>query len=147
MKRYLTDENRRFECMRLHSTPSHAAPEMELVKVYPRISFQTIAGFGGALTEASGVVYAAMPDNMRQEFMDLYFGRQGNRYSLGRLSIQSCDFSLVSRAYLNNASDTNLAGFSIADDFAYIIPFALDALSVNPSHLLASSSSDFKPLL
>ena len=186
MKRYLTDETRRLECSRLQILPCPTAPEMQLVKVYPHITFQKIVGFGGALTEAAGYVYAQMDAGTRADFMRLYFGEGGNRYSLGRLSVQSCDFSLTPRSYLekpskngNVASRTSqvcyegeqdvasknkftqasaswnmertangyrnadstcgkealdgLAGFSIDDDFAYVIPFALDALAVNPS--------------
>ena len=142
MKRYLTDETRRFECSRLHAQPCPSTPEMQLVKVYPGIEFQRITGFGGALTEASGYVYANMPPSLQGELLRLYFGEDGNRYSLGRLSVQSCDFSLGPRSYLNRAPSGNrrgdgpsgreLSGFSVDDDFAYVVPLALDALAVNP---------------
>ena len=133
MKRYLTHETRRFERTQVHALPCPSMPEMQLVKVYPHITFQEIVGFGGALTEAAGYVYALMEKPLQQEFMQLYFGDAGNRYSLGRLSVQSCDFSLCPRSYVASARDKSLAEFSIDDDFAYIIPFVLDALAVNPA--------------
>jgi len=131
MKRYLTDRERRFERSHLPAAPCPAEPEMQLVKVYPHITFQRIVGFGGALTEASGYVYAQMDASTRDEFIRLYFGEDGNRYSLGRLSLQSCDFSLGPRAYLQRAS-RNLEGFSLDDDFAYVLPLVFDALAANP---------------
>lgn len=131
MKRYVTDSARVLEQEKLRVTPCPLVPEMQLVKVYPGITFQEITGFGGALTEASGYVYAQMSAEQRARFIELCFGEDGNRYSLGRLSVQSCDFSLGPRAYLRRASD-GLDAFSIDDDFAYVIPFALDALAANP---------------
>lgn len=60
--------------------------------------------------------------------MDLYFGEKGNRYTMGRLHIQSCDFSLGNRAYVQEG-DGELKTFSIEEDFQYQIPFIKAALS------------------
>ena len=133
MKRYLTDETRRFESSKPPVHTRLTAPEMQLVKVYPGIKRQHIIGFGAALTEAAGCVYANMDAPTRERFIALCFGRTGNRYSLARTSIQSCDFSLVPRAYLQEPDDTKLASFSLEDDFAYVVPLALAAARENPA--------------
>lgn len=139
MKRFLTDETRRFEPAKLRAQASPATPEMQLVKVYPDIRHQAIIGFGAALTEAAGYVYARMDAATRERFIKLCFGREGNRYSLARTSIQSCDFSLVPRAYVQEPDDAQLASFSIEDDFAYVLPLTLAAARENPElELLAS---------
>ena len=106
---------------------------MKLVKVYPSIRRQRIIGFGGALTEASAFVFAQMSEAAREHFLELYFGASGNRYGFCRTVIQSSDFSLAPRAYLDNPKDTKLAGFSLADDYRYEIPLIKAALSKNPS--------------
>ncbi len=105
---------------------------MRLVKVYPNVTRQTIVGFGAALTEASGYVFSQMDEQAKTRFLELCFGRGYNRYSLCRLAIQSCDFSLVSRSYLCKRDDS-LATFSIDDDWAYILPLVKAAQSVNPN--------------
>ena len=131
MKRYLTDSERRFESSNLHVQRCPTAPEMQLVKVYPELEFQPVVGFGAALTEAAGYVYAQMSAALQKRFVQLCFGGSGNCYSLARLSVQSCDFSLAPRAYVDDSSDTALATFSIDDDYAYIIPLALAACGEN----------------
>lgn len=91
MKYYVTNEKVRFE-ERETSLGHHPKAEMNLVKVYTDIEEQEIKGFGGALTEASAWVYAQMSPQKQEELLDLYFGEKGNRYTMGRLHIQSCDF-------------------------------------------------------
>lgn len=127
MKYYVSNENVRFE-ERETSLEHHPRAEMNLVKVYTDIEEQEIKGFGGALTEASAWVYAQMSPQKQEELLDLYFGEKGNRYTMGRLHIQSCDFSLGNRAYVREG-DGELKTFSIEEDFQYQIPFIKAALS------------------
>ena len=133
MTRYLTTSERRFECTALHASPCPEMPEMQLVKVYDDLKFQQVIGFGAALTEASGYVFAQMSVDDQRRFVKMCFGREGNRYSLARLSVQSCDFSLGPRAYVDDSPDESLATFSIDDDFAYVLPLAFAACRENAS--------------
>lgn len=55
---------------------------------------QVIVGFGGAFTEASALVFAGMDSDLQQDFLEKYFDPDnGIGYSLGRVPINSCDFS------------------------------------------------------
>ena len=132
MRRFLTDTSRTFEETPLRPHIALGTPEMRLVKAYPSVTYQQVVGFGAALTEASGYVFAHMDRETQGEFLDLCFGSEGNRYSLCRLSIQSCDFSLGPRAYMARR-DTSLSSFSIDDDWAYVLPLVKAAQAVNPS--------------
>ena len=105
MKRYLTDGSHTFSKSDVRVRRTTGIPEMNLVKVYPGITFQRFAGMGAALTEASGYVLAQMDAAVQEEFIERCFGSSGNRYSLARLSIQSCDFSLGVRPYLKKRHD------------------------------------------
>ena len=131
MKRYITDSTQRFTQSRVQVQPAPIAPEMSLVKVYPHVTYQPFLGFGAALTEASGHVFARMSAEQREEFLRLCFAADGNRYSLCRVSIQSCDFSLTPRTYLPKRDET-LSGFSIDDDWGYVLPLVKEAQRVNP---------------
>ena len=132
MKRYLTDRSHTFEETNVRVRPTSGNPEMRLVKLYPDVTYQSIAGFGAALTEASGYVFSQMTPDTQQEFLDLCFGANANNYSLCRLSIQSCDFSLVPRSYMEKR-DESLRGFSIDDDWAYVLPLVKATQTVKPS--------------
>lgn len=131
MKRYLTDSTRVFEESDVRLRRTAGVPEMKLVKLYPGITFQRFAGMGAALTEAAGYVFAQMDATTQADFIERCFGPSGNRYSLARLSIQSCDFSLGVRSYLAKR-DADLREFSIEDDWGYIIPLVKAAQKANP---------------
>lgn len=129
---YLTDRHDRFLRRRVQSRFISAIPEMRLVKVYPDVLFQPVIGFGGALTEAAGYVFSQMGERLQHEFIEACFGQKGNRYNLARTSIQSCDFSLGPRAYVEDATDVRLDTFSIQGDRPYVLPIIKAAQDVNP---------------
>lgn len=131
MKRFITDSTRRLERQSVKVLPAPISPEMNLVKAYPDIKYQAFLGFGAALTEASGYVFSQMDGQTQERFLDLCFSEEHNHYSLCRLSIQSCDFSLAPRSYMNNP-DESLGKFSIDDDWAYVLPLVKAAQHVNP---------------
>lgn len=99
--------------------------EANVVNVYPEIERQKILGFGGAFTEAAAYMYSRMPAELKEQFMEACFGESGNRYSLGRVHMGSCDFALApySESYRPDLSD-----FNIEQDKKYIIPMIRDAL-------------------
>jgi len=116
-----------------------ADAENNLIIVYPSQKKQEIYGFGGALTEAAAYTYYRMSKEKQAAIMEDYFGDSGNRYNFCRTHIQSCDFSLGNRAYVEDPNDINLTSFSIEQDKKYMIPFIMEALKKNRDlQLLAS---------
>lgn len=140
MRRYTTDARQVFaeSTVRFHRNDR---AEMNLVACFPTHARQRVIGFGGALTESSAYVFAGMPPEVQDEFMQLCFGsaaQGGNAYSLCRTHIQSCDFALGNYAYVR-PFDRRLATFSIARDRQLLLPFIQCALAANPAlELLAS---------
>ena len=104
--------------------------EMTQLKLYPQEEYQEILGFGGALTESSAYVWSRMSTESQEKLMQLYFGPEGNGYNFCRLHIQSCDFSLGNRSYVEEG-DAELKTFSIAADKEYIIPLVKAAQAEN----------------
>lgn len=121
--------------------PSRRNPraEMDLVKIYPRKTFQSIAGFGAALTESAAYTFALMPPALQDRFLRLCFGAEGNAYTLCRTHMQSCDFSLSSYEYVSDKRDKDLAGFSIDRDRELLIPFIQCAQAAEPRLELVAS--------
>ncbi len=69
-------------------------------------------GFGGAFTEASALNYMSLSEDGRQAVIDLLFGKTvGLGYSLGRVHMNSCDFSVESYNFDNVDGDFNLSNF------------------------------------
>ena len=70
--------------------------ENQIINIYPEITYQTIIGFGGAFTEATGVSIKKLPSDKQDKIIKEYFSKEGLNYSIGRLPIGSSDFSLNS---------------------------------------------------
>jgi glucosylceramidase len=97
-------------------------------------TFQEILGFGGAFTEAAAIQFKKLPKNKQKEVLDLYFNKDsGSGYTVGRIPMGSCDFSVSSYSYAEVANDTLMTHFdrSVSHDQEAIIPFILRALEVN----------------
>jgi glucosylceramidase len=104
-------------------------------------TFQTIEGFGGALTDASAETFYKLPAEKQQEFLTACFDPvNGNGYNLCRTSIHSCDFSSSSYTYAEVEDDVKLEHFTIEHDLKYRIPFIKAAMQTggNEMKLFAS---------
>jgi len=100
------------------------------IMVDPARRFQTILGFGGAFTDAAAETYAKLPVAKQREIIKAYFSRtQGLGYTLGRTSINGCDFSSDTYSYDDTPGDVKLSHFSIAHDLKYRVPFLKAALA------------------
>jgi len=114
--------------------------ESQLINIYPEVTYQKILGFGGAITEAAGYAFSKLPQEKKENLINDYFSKEGINYSIARLSIGSCDFSIKSYSY---ASKRNLSDFSIEKDKQYIIPMLKKAVEKNPN--LACLASPWSP--
>ena len=99
------------------------------VFVNPEKQFQTFLGIGGAITDASAEVFAALPSDEQSQLLKSYYDRnEGIGYSLARVPIHSCDFSSSSFTYVSN-EDKELCTFSIEHDRQYRIPLIKKAIA------------------
>lgn len=90
--------------------------------VNPNKTFQTFMGIGGAITDASSIVFATLPKEKQEEFLKAYYSLdEGIGYSLARTHIHSCDFSKGSYTYVSD-EDKELKTFNIAPDKELRIP-------------------------
>ena len=56
---------------------------------------QTILGFGGAFTDAAAYASSLLPTAVQGLWQELYFGRGGAGYTMGRVPFGGCDFSRI----------------------------------------------------
>lgn len=122
------EKNKYYEISKVKTKKYNSSIEKKVVNIYPDVTYQKFYGFGGAITEASAYAYSILPDEKKKQFMQDYFGDLN--YSLCRLTIGSCDFSL---SYYCYAKKKDLSDFSMEHDEKYIIPFIKDAMKVNPN--------------
>ncbi len=106
------------------------------IMVDPRISFQSIEGIGGAITDASAETFYKLPEDKQAEILKAYYSTdEGIGYSIARTNINSCDFSSGSYAYCDVDGDTELKNFSIEHDLQYKIPLIKLALQESANNL------------
>lgn len=108
---------------------------MKVVNIYPECTRQVMRGFGGAFTEAAGVNYSKLSDEVKKEFVDSYFSEEGLCYNMGRTHINSCDFSLSNYACDDDPDDTEFKNFSMDRAQQYLIPLIKAAEGVRGEKL------------
>ena len=114
-----------------------------LINVYPGIEYQTVKGFGGAFTESASTTLDKLSPEKRDQVIKLYFDEnEGIGYTIGRVHMNSCDFSLDNYTCVDEGDET-LETFQIERDKASVIPMIKDALKYNPD--LAIFASPWSP--
>ncbi|MCD6482264.1 MAG: glycoside hydrolase family 30 protein [Candidatus Izimaplasma sp.] len=118
------DSNKRFEESVLIENNNLDSVD---VVIDEQITYQTIIGFGGAFTESAAYNLSRVNKKVREKAIKAYFDKEdGLGYTIGRVSIHSCDFSLNSFTYIEEG-DIELKTFDISRDLTYVIPLIKDA--------------------
>lgn len=110
------------------------------IKLDDKVTYQEMIGFGGAFTESSAYNLIRINKEKREEAIKAYFDKEeGLGYTIGRVSIHGCDFSLNSYTYIEEG-DKDLKTFDISRDEKWVIPLIKDAekYAKEPIQLLAS---------
>eukprot|EP00930_Biecheleria_cincta_P035783 TRINITY_DN2458_c1_g2_i1.p1 TRINITY_DN2458_c1_g2~~TRINITY_DN2458_c1_g2_i1.p1 ORF type:complete len:674 (+),score=132.47 TRINITY_DN2458_c1_g2_i1:70-2091(+) len=94
---------------------------------------QEIVGFGGAFTEAAALVFQSMSSQNQAQFLEKYFDPEhGIGYTLGRVPINSCDFSPKPAQWTEDdvKDDVNLDHFdmNVSKDREAVIPLIRAAM-------------------
>ncbi len=96
--------------------------EMEVVNLYPQKTYQTIEGFGAALTESAGYALSRMSEENFERVVQACYGEGGLGYTLGRVHMDSCDFSLGNYCAVTSPDDPAFGDFSLKRDAQYVQP-------------------------
>jgi glucosylceramidase len=106
----------------------------------PEKRYQTVQGFGGAITESAAYVLNRLSSRLRNEILQAYYDPcSGNAYTMARMHINSCDFSLESYSYVS-PYDIKLESFDISRELRWVVPAIRTAQTVagRPLFVLAS---------
>lgn len=117
-ERRVTNEQREFV--------QDAERENELINVYPAMRYQTMEGFGGAITDSAGYMYSLLNEGQKKELASNYFHPERMKYGFARIPIDSCDFSLGHYEADADPADKEFKEFSFERVEKYILPL-LDA--------------------
>ncbi|KAL0867557.1 hypothetical protein ABMA27_008327 [Loxostege sticticalis] len=86
--------------------------------------YQSVEGFGGAVTDAAAINWFSLDDTLKQYLIDAYFGKQGLEYNMIRVPIGGSDFSTHAYAYNEFPEhDVKLSNYTLApEDHKYKLP-------------------------
>ncbi|CAK0850281.1 unnamed protein product, partial [Prorocentrum cordatum] len=93
---------------------------------------QSITGFGSAFTEAAASVFAELPTAKQEQLLQLLFGKDGMGFTVGRVHINSCDFSIENYDFDGEEGDVDLKKFdnNVTHDQKLLIPLITRAQEV-----------------
>lgn len=114
------------------------------INVDPTTTFQTIDGFGAAITESSAwLLQTGLDAAQRDNLMADLFGRgDGLGLSYVRVPMGASDFALSPFTYADlpaGQTDPTLSTFSVARDDVYVVPTLQQAKALNPDLQLMAS--------
>jgi len=98
-------------------------------------TYQTIDGFGYALTGGSAQAIDQLDSNTKNNLLQELFGNNDNSISISylRISIGASDLNASVFSYDDVAGDTALSQFSLAKDEADVIPLLKQIIAINPN--------------
>ena len=102
--------------------PDAKNQEMQVINLYPDKTYQKIEGFGAALTESAGYALSRMSEENRKKVVEAYYGKDGIGYTIGRIHMDSCDFSIGNYCAVENPDDPEFRDFSLERDAKYVQP-------------------------
>ena len=97
-----------------------------IINIRPEIKYQEFEGFGGAFTDSSGYVYSMMGKEDKENFIHTYFDEDKMNYTIGRIHLDSCDFSVDQYEAMSDENDREMKSFSLERDEKYIFPLMDD---------------------
>lgn len=110
------------------------------VTVDSKKTYQTIDGFGAAMTESSAYLISQLDELTKENLMNDLFSTSGIGIDFIRIPMGASDFALSSYTYNDvDEPDVDMQYFSIARDELYIIPALKKALELNPDLKLMAS--------
>ena len=109
----------------------HISTKIDVI-IDDKVTYQTLLGFGGALTEAAYFNYSCLSEVQKEEFINSVFGKEGLNYNLIRITIGSCDFSCSTYDYLESGE------FLLKHDIDTIIPFIKKGKAIKDLMVFAS---------
>ncbi|VVS99023.1 Glycosyl hydrolase [Sphingomonas sp. EC-HK361] len=139
---WLTTGDGKQRLARVALTPP--APNALRIVIDPKQRFQTMVGFGAAITDASGILIANMKPAQRTALMRDLFGTAPGQLALGftRLTMGASDFSPTHYSFDDmppGQRDPDLRRFSIQPNRANVLPVVKQALAINPRLVVMAS--------
>ncbi|MFV1883500.1 MAG: glycoside hydrolase family 30 protein [Balneola sp.] len=139
-----TDKKALLEKMENRISAGDSSSDIPLIEINTETSYQTIDGFGYALTGGSAGHIASMDEEARKELLQELFGVGKNDIGLSylRVSIGSSDLNEEIYSYNDlpeGETDEDMSEFSLDPDREHVIPILKEILEINPDIKIMAS--------
>jgi glucosylceramidase len=118
---------------------SLSATERPDVIIDEKRVYQTMLGFGAALTDSSCYLLNQMTETERSSLLHELYSPSNMNLSVGRCCIGSSDYALRAYSFDDTPGDVSLDHFSVAHDQDYILPILRQIRAVRPDLFLHAS--------
>ena len=115
---------------------------MNKIFIDQSIRYQTMDGFGAAMTESSAYLISNLTESQREVLMNDLFSKNGIGISFVRIPMGASDFALDNYSYNDiptNQTDLQMEQFTLDRDDQYVVPMLQLAKAKNPNLLLMGS--------
>ena len=107
------------------------AVEANVVGLYPNHTFQTVEGWGCAMTESACWLLSRMSPEDRRAALARWFGPEGMDARFIRMHIDSCDYALSEyQSVADPLADPELETFNIDRDRQCTLPVVKEAIAM-----------------
>lgn len=138
-----TNVQEQFSAQATLTFTSGSAPQGSVISVDDTVNFQTMSGFGAALTDSTCYLLSNLNNSAYWTVLNsLFNATSGIGISYIRLPISASDFALSNYTYDNQPegqTDPGLQSFSISHDQQYIIPVIQSIKEINPKLKIIAS--------
>lgn len=104
-----------------------------LFTVDSSVEYQTIFGFGGAMTDAAAINIRTLSNGTQQKLIESYYGNKGSKYTFCRIPIAGTDFSTRPYTYDDTPGDVTLSNFNLVEEDNYKINYLHQIKDVMPN--------------
>lgn len=136
---YVTTADRVYDLAKdtLNFTPSAGEAGTAVIRLDAATRYQTMDGFGAAITGATSYNLSLMPEEVRKQFLADTFSPDKYGFSYVRVPIGCSDFSLSDYTCCDTPGIENFA--LTLEETKYIIPTLKEILAINPDLKILAS--------
>eukprot|EP00930_Biecheleria_cincta_P041911 TRINITY_DN28811_c0_g1_i2.p1 TRINITY_DN28811_c0_g1~~TRINITY_DN28811_c0_g1_i2.p1 ORF type:complete len:568 (+),score=58.55 TRINITY_DN28811_c0_g1_i2:36-1706(+) len=126
--------------------PGRPAREAPNVVLDASVRYQTVLGFGGSFTESSANLMQKLGPQNQEKLINAYFNADtGLGYQVGRVHMNSCDFSTGNWSCVDDTPDETLDSFTIDHYKESILPMIKRAMAATAEGALQIIFSPWSP--
>lgn len=139
IRTYHTDEKVFLEQRDIEASGS-SFPALTRVEICDDVEYQSIWGFGTALTDSACCVLHEAEPALQNKIVQKLFDKDGIALNIARVSVAASDYSKDCFSYNDNADDMEMKNFSVSHDEEYVLPTLRSVAAQYPDLCFVSST-------